>query len=184
MLTHLSLSLNTQIPQNQTKPNNSTVWWGALTGIAVSIVFGGIFAGVYYAAKTLLFQGTAKAIFQVRVGCCVAFVACKGNTRARSHQSRHFGTPLPNANANTNHTTQPINQHPPPSKKNQTKQTKTGRHLVRGRHPHFVPRVCDAAVRQHRGKVHQEARGGGEKRALPFVFLGRRAPPPCYPLLA
>ena len=30
----------------------------------MSVVFGAIFAGVYYAAKTLLFQGTAKAIFQ------------------------------------------------------------------------------------------------------------------------
>lgn len=43
------------------------MWWGAGAGIVVSIIFGAIFAGVYYAAKTLLFKGTAKAIFQVQL---------------------------------------------------------------------------------------------------------------------
>ena len=50
---------------NRTLPHlKRQVWWGAGAGIGISVIFGGIFAGVYYAAKTLLFQGTAKAIFQ------------------------------------------------------------------------------------------------------------------------
>ncbi len=51
-----------------TNPITPAVWWGAGAGIGLSVLFGAIFAGVYYAAKTLLFQGTAKAIFQVGGG--------------------------------------------------------------------------------------------------------------------
>lgn len=32
------------------------VWWGALTGIVVSIIAGGVFAAVYYLASSRLFQ--------------------------------------------------------------------------------------------------------------------------------
>lgn len=50
---------------NRTMPRlKRQVWWGAGAGIGLSVIFGAIFAGVYYAAKTLLFKGTAKAIFQ------------------------------------------------------------------------------------------------------------------------
>ncbi|KIY96211.1 Plasma membrane iron permease [Monoraphidium neglectum] len=50
---------------NRTMPRlKRQVWFGAAAGIGVSIIFGAIFAGIFYAAKTLLFQGTAKAIFQ------------------------------------------------------------------------------------------------------------------------
>ncbi|KAI8471619.1 MAG: iron permease FTR1 family-domain-containing protein [Monoraphidium minutum] len=50
---------------NRTYPRlKRQVWWGAGAGIGLSVIFGAIFAGVFYAAKTLLFKGTAKAIFQ------------------------------------------------------------------------------------------------------------------------
>jgi hypothetical protein len=32
------------------------VWWGAFTGIVVSIIAGGVFAAVYYLASSRLFQ--------------------------------------------------------------------------------------------------------------------------------
>jgi hypothetical protein len=48
------------------------VWWGAFAGIATSIVCGGIFAAVYYVAKSKLFQGTGKFIFQG----CISYIAC------------------------------------------------------------------------------------------------------------
>lgn len=40
------------------------VWWGAAAGIGLSLVFGIIFAVIFYVFKTVLFQGKAKAIFQ------------------------------------------------------------------------------------------------------------------------
>jgi high-affinity Fe2+/Pb2+ permease len=48
------------------------VWAGAAAGILLSLAFGAIFAGVYYALKTNLFQGSAKAIFQG----CISYIAC------------------------------------------------------------------------------------------------------------
>jgi hypothetical protein len=56
-----------QTRTHPTSPPPPAVWWGAAAGIALSLVFGGIFALVYYLAKSMLFKGTAKAIFQVRV---------------------------------------------------------------------------------------------------------------------
>jgi FTR1 family protein len=48
------------------------VWFGAFTGIAVSILAGGVFAVVYYVAKSKLFQGTGKFIFQG----VISYIAC------------------------------------------------------------------------------------------------------------
>jgi len=58
---------------NRTYPRlKRQVWGGAATGIGLSLVFGAIFAGVYYVAQTMLFAGSAKAIFQG----CISYVAC------------------------------------------------------------------------------------------------------------
>jgi high-affinity iron transporter len=58
---------------NRTYPRlKRQVWAGAAAGIALSLAFGAIFAGVYYAAKTMLFSGSAKAIFQG----CISYIAC------------------------------------------------------------------------------------------------------------
>ncbi|GBF96952.1 plasma membrane iron permease [Raphidocelis subcapitata] len=60
---------------NRTLPRlKRQVWWGAGAGIVISIIFGGIFAGVYYAAKTMLFKGTAKAIFQGVISYIAVFL--------------------------------------------------------------------------------------------------------------
>ncbi|KAF6252474.1 iron permease FTR1 family-domain-containing protein [Scenedesmus sp. NREL 46B-D3] len=48
------------------------VWWGALTGIVVSIIAGGVFAAVYYLASSRLFQGNGKLIFQG----VISYLAC------------------------------------------------------------------------------------------------------------
>lgn len=39
-----------------------TVWWGAAVGIGLSIVFGGIFAALFYLAQTRLFQVRAACV--------------------------------------------------------------------------------------------------------------------------
>jgi high-affinity iron transporter len=58
---------------NRTYPRlKRQVWAGAAAGIGLSLAFGAIFAGVYYAAKTMLFSGSAKAIFQG----CISYIAC------------------------------------------------------------------------------------------------------------
>lgn len=58
---------------NRTYPRlKRQVWAGAAAGILLSLAFGAIFAGVYYAAKTMLFSGSAKAIFQG----CISYIAC------------------------------------------------------------------------------------------------------------
>lgn len=61
----------THPPPNHPSPT-CAVWWGAFAGIATSIVCGGIFAAVYYVAKSKLFQGTGKFIFQG----CISYIAC------------------------------------------------------------------------------------------------------------
>lgn len=58
---------------NRTCPRlKKHVWWGAITGIALSIVAGGVFAAVYYLAQAKLFQGNGKLIFQG----VISYVAC------------------------------------------------------------------------------------------------------------
>eukprot|EP00882_Tetradesmus_deserticola_P007742 GHRQ01008152.1.p1 GENE.GHRQ01008152.1~~GHRQ01008152.1.p1 ORF type:complete len:469 (+),score=258.99 GHRQ01008152.1:358-1764(+) len=50
---------------NRTMPRlKRQVWWGAVTGIVLSIIAGGVFAAVYYLASARLFQGNGKLIFQ------------------------------------------------------------------------------------------------------------------------
>jgi hypothetical protein len=61
------------------------VWFGAAAGIGVSIIFGAIFAGIFYAAKTLLFQGTAKAIFQVRPAALGSARTARGSRAPHAH---------------------------------------------------------------------------------------------------
>lgn len=36
------------------------VWWGAFTGIVISIIAGGVFAALYYLASSRLFQVRLK----------------------------------------------------------------------------------------------------------------------------
>jgi high-affinity iron transporter len=50
----------------------SSVWCGLVTGIGISLAFGAIFAGIYYAAQTHLFKGQSQFIFNG----VVAWIAC------------------------------------------------------------------------------------------------------------
>ncbi|WIA14953.1 hypothetical protein OEZ85_001664 [Tetradesmus obliquus] len=58
---------------NRTMPRlKRQVWWGAFTGIVISIIAGGVFAALYYLASSRLFQGNGKLIFQG----VISYVAC------------------------------------------------------------------------------------------------------------